>query len=224
MSRSSQRLIGVCGLLFVALQLPILIIPVPPGPETSVADATTYFTAHRDAFLFLNYLGALGLVPAVFFIAGLTRFFKRAEGPGGWLHLVYLMSSAIAGTLAMIVFWSFQVLASYRPGSGEVVKFALVMTNLLWAFGALAAIPATLAAGAIIVRHRALPAWIGYLAYVAAAALLVVSLGAFVGSGWLASGGLVTLAIFGLDVAVSLSIALTLVLRPRDLGAAGVGL
>lgn len=218
MSRSAQRVIGICGIAFFLLQLPIVLLPIPPGPDTTVADAATYWAAHRDAFLFLNYLGALGVAPALVFIAGLNQVFKRAEGEDGWLHQVYFASAIAAAALGLALFWVFQVQATVKPASGQdTLQLALVMTNLLWAFALLATVPAVVAAGVIVIRSGVLPAALGYLSLLVAAVLLVASFGAFVSTGWLASGSIFSLAAFGLDGVWFLVIALVLVIRPREL-------
>lgn len=219
MSKTTQRMLGVAGIVWFILQALVLVLPQPPLPSSSMADAINWFQTNRSAFLVINYLGGVSMALALVLVAGLTQIFRRAEGEGGWLHFVFLASATVNIALGLVLFWLFQLLAVYR-GTGEAFQFAFVMTNLLWAFLLISAIPMAAAGGWIIIRHGAMPLWLGYIAYVVAVASFVGSLGAVVTSSPLASGDVVSFSAFGLFAIWLLLVSIVLLVRPRDIAPA----
>jgi hypothetical protein len=219
MSKTAQRTLGVLGIVFFVMQVVVLVLPAPPTPNSSTADTLSWYQTNRSAFLVLNYIGAVSMPLALILIGGLTQIFRRAEGPDGWLHFVFLASATANIALGLVLFLLFQQNGVYR-GTGEAFQFGVALTNLMWSFFLITAIPMFAVSGWIITRRRALPVWLGYIAYVGVVASLVASVGAVVTSGPLASGDIVSLAAFGLFAIWLLLVAIVLLVRPRDIAPA----
>jgi hypothetical protein len=150
-------------------------------------------------------------------LAGLVALIRRAEGEGGWLHLIFLMASLLSVSLAITLGAAAQLL--YVSSASEVAKAISELVSLGFALYFLPSIAAWAAAGAVIARTAVLPAWLGWWAWLLVAASLVASVGMFVESGPLTARGFGALAAlfgqFGWYAAASI----VLVARPREQGA-----
>jgi hypothetical protein len=214
MSKQSQRLVGILGIVFFILEAVVLVLPAPPTSTTAPADIVRWYSDNRSLFLAINYLGALGVVPQLFVVGAVWRLLRRAEGDGGWIHSVFLASAAVAAALSLVEFWLFQALGQVETEI-HVYYTLFKITNLLWAFVLLPVAAQSIAAGWIIVRNRALPVWLGYFAILVALACLVVSYGAVVREGPLVSGDYASLGAFSLLLLWYLGVSITLLVRPR---------
>jgi hypothetical protein len=217
MDRSTQRMIGAIGLVFVALTVtPLTFAPPPPPGGASATDVVNYYTSHRSALLVGGWIGALGLYSSVFFFGGLVALFKRGEGEGGWLWLVALIGSV--GALATILFLT--VIALLLPYSAASTNqdLAKVLNDVAALAFVLYLIPAAaqlVAFGVGGLRRQFLVPWVGYVSLLVALISLIASVGLFVQSDPFKAGAGVTLAAFAGQIIWWIVVSLVLLIRPQ---------
>ena len=111
-SAKAQRIAGMCGIAFVvATFLPFVSVPPPPPAGASGADVVGYYTAQGAILAVVGWVGAIGFPLSMVFLGALVALFRKAEGDGGWLHLVFLMSFVLAIALAVVLGAVAQLLA-----------------------------------------------------------------------------------------------------------------
>jgi hypothetical protein len=213
-SPPSGRFAGICGLLMVALSLAIGLVPPPPALGAPVADVHGYFMKHREAVLWLNYLGLVALVPNLAFFAHLAEGVRRHERDGGWHWLVFLSAAQFLMAAAFTVLALLQGAAFFadRLSAGEV---ALVADLAVMAFGFffVTVTGFGVAFGWASLRTGAWPVWLAYGSFGVAAAALIASLGTVLTGSVLLAGGPATLGAFLLLMAWILAFSLYLLRR-----------
>jgi hypothetical protein len=213
---SSQRLAGVCGLVFVAVTAaPLLLAPLPPQSGAPATDVITFYTTHRDALLFGGWLAAVGLVPSFVFLARIVALVHELEDEPAWLWLVALLG--LVGTIAGVIALTFLAAVLPYSAAGAGPQVARVFSDLLGLAFAVYFFPIAaffVAVGRVITMSGGLPRWLGFTAYLVAAAGMPATLGMFVGWSPLAPGGVYSLAAFSLQVLWWFAASLVLILRP----------
>jgi hypothetical protein len=180
--RTSQRIAGIAGLVFVVgavVGFGVLVGSIPgPGAE---ADEIRDFVAPSELRVWAGgYVGLLAELGFLVFAAGLWGILRAAEGEPGWV--------ATAGLAAAIALFAAIVAGDLVPGAvvfraGENVDPAtaslLLDTKKLTEMLTVPTLGLFLAsAAAVSLRTAALPRWAGWgAAFVAAAALVTVPLG-----------------------------------------------
>ena len=213
--QSTYRVMGVLGILNLLLILaPLFIAPIPPfGPG---ADLVAFNAAHRGALMLGNYLGVIQLpveLILLVFVAAITR--RAEETSEGWLWLLIFGSGVCATTAALVLGFLFFV-SPLIAGLGQSA-LALVGTLGLYDLDVSYSIQALLltAIALATLRLRHMPAWLGYLAYVAAALSALGTLGLLATTGPFAAAGPVPLFASGLSLPVwLLSASLYWLVRP----------
>jgi hypothetical protein len=214
--RSSQRLAGACGLVFVALTAaPLLIAPPPPPAGAPVADVVAYYTAHRAAVLFGGWLAAVGIIPSFVFLARIVALVRDLEDDPAWLWLVALVG--LIGTIASVIVLTVlaAVLAYSAASAGTGV--ARVLSDLMGLTFAVYFFPVSaffLAVGRVVTVRPGPARWLGASAYLVAAAAVPATLGMFAAWSPLAPGGGYSLVAFSLQVLWWFAASLVLLLRP----------
>lgn len=209
-----QRLGGMAGLAFVAASLavgPLGVLPPPvPVLGASGAEFAAWYSAHRTAFLVVNWLGVAAFGPGLVQLAALVAAIRAREGASGF-HSTLVAS---AGTLTYAVFCCslivFQVMPFLlAPHLGAAAEAFGDLTSVWFALDGLAALPMVLAVGAASRATGALPRWFEASCWPVSALLLLMSLGALSAvPGWFAAGGPLTLAGFGAFFAWALALAI----------------
>ncbi len=175
------RLGAACGILYIVLSI-LGHEVLGGGGEAPIAGApraqiTSYFANNPPtAQTWMGvYIELVGLVLFVFFLGSLYGVLRRAEGEGGWLSAVAfgggLLSVAVKLASAPAV-----IAAYYRASEGLDPQLAAALVDMnnasfvvTWATNAV-----LLAATAIVVIGTgALPRWVGWMAAVLSAGLLV---------------------------------------------------
>ena len=197
---------------------PAFFLPPPPPGGAAAAQVASYYLDHRSALLLAGWVGLLAFPLGFAFFTGLGLHLRGEGTLSTWLFLIALISiavtlsvAAVQGVLALAVPY---VATSVRP---EELKPIADVSQL--GFSAAFAFETAyfLATGFLVLRSRALPAWLGYGAVVVAPIALTASLGVIAGSGPLAAGGPVTLLAFVAGLLWWLLAAVMLVVRkPRS--------
>ncbi|HVY50537.1 MAG TPA: hypothetical protein VHA07_03155 [Devosia sp.] len=132
----------------------------------------------------------------ILFLSALRARLKSTEGDGAWLSAAMFGAGLVWVTLSILA-QALQTGVATAALHGVEPPQALLWT-LVSVFG-VANLPAALmltAVGVAIVRGRAFPLWLGWIALAAALAQAVLTAGAFVPSGPLSATGWATYALY----------------------------
>lgn len=161
----------------------------PPDADSPVREIIDHYTDNETAIEVASFVGAAAAVLLVFFGAYLRSVLSAAEGPGGMLSALTLVGTAlIAVGLAIDITISIALAEAVE----DIEPAAVQALQALWdndfvplALGALVFLIST---GLSIVRHGALPKWLGWIALVlAVVGFTPIGFVAFIGAGlWIA--------------------------------------
>jgi hypothetical protein len=169
------------GLLVIALFIASFFTPAtPPGSDSGAAIAEQLRAddaGHRLAL----FLGFLADVAFLVFLAGLWSRLRRAEGDGGLFAGLFAIAGAAFAALIMVSEGFYVTLVT--AGALGVDPATLPALAVLNDWAGTSVLPAGVAmfagAAAAVLTTRALPAWLGWLAAVTGAVLLVGLAGVF---------------------------------------------
>jgi hypothetical protein len=145
-----------------------------PAFDASGQEILGFFETRNDTLYPIgSFLGLIAVLALLWFFAGFWAVLRSAEGSPPWRSVVALGSGLAFVILVLRPGWD---LAGFRADDGvdpQVARLAYDDGNLGFANAWLALASFLLAAGWIILSSRALPAWLGWVALVAAAGFLV---------------------------------------------------
>jgi len=205
---SKGRLAPLTGVAFVVLAIIAFVIGgEPPDPsEDSAQKIVDFYKENKDAQIPSAILGAIAGTLFVFFGGCVRRVLRDAEGPGGILSAVAFAGTIIFATgLAIdgaISFALADTIDKLDPVGAQALSALYSYDFVVFALGLQLFL---LAMGISVVRHRALPSWLGWIAIVLGV-LAMTPIGFFV---FLATGILVLV----------ISVMLTMRARPTPAGA-----
>ena len=137
----------------------------PPDAEEPVREIVDYYVDNKDSVMAGAILTGVAATLLIFFAGSLRRALSVAEGPGGVLSAV-----AFAGAIVMAVGAAIDGTISFALAerADDVEPTAVQALQALWDNDFLPiAVGATvllLASGISIVRHGAVPKWLGWAA------------------------------------------------------------
>ena len=166
MNRSNEWLAPLTGVAFVVLVIiSFVIVGEPPSADDPVDEIVDHYIDNKDSVQIGAFLGTIAGTLLIFFFGYVRKVLRAAEGEGGMLSLLALagaviiaLGAAIDGTIAFAIA---EAADDIEPASVQTLQalwdndflpFALG-TQVLW-----------FAAGISIVRHGALPKWLGWVA------------------------------------------------------------
>ncbi len=136
-----------------------------PSSEESVQDVVAFYSEHGSEATSSAMLSALGAVLFLFFVGWLGSVLQRSEGPNATLAAVVRAAGAAAAVgmliLAGLSFTLGEASAGLEPAAVQTLN-ALNDNFFFPLVGGMAAF--LLATGLAMVRSRALPQWLGWLA------------------------------------------------------------
>jgi hypothetical protein len=159
------------GVLFVALVAAgaIIVGETPDATEESAQEVLDFYADDNDKIAGGSLLFGLSSVPLLFFAGWLRRLLRDAEGPGGTLSAVALAGATVlAAGIATAAAFNFAI-ADVADDIEDPVVFQ-TLNALSWGFWlpfAVGVITFLVATGISVVRHGALPSWLGWIAIVA---------------------------------------------------------
>jgi Domain of unknown function (DUF4386) len=163
---SANRLGALTGVGFVVfLILSFVVGGEPPAQDDSTQEIVDFYTDNEDQVWFGIALGMIAAALLVFFGGYLRKVLRAAEGEGHMLSTVVL-----AGATIVAVGGAFDATLSVAlvETVDDIDPTALQAINAIWNNDyipiALGAMIISLAAGISIVRHGALPKWLGWVA------------------------------------------------------------
>jgi hypothetical protein len=180
----------------------------PPGADDPVLEIVEHYVDNKDSVIAGAVLSGVAAVLLLFFAGTLRAVLRQAEGPGGVLSAVAFAGAIILATGAAI---DGTLSFAMAEAAEDVNPVAIQSLQALWDNDflplAVGTMTLLLASGLSILRHGALPKWLGWVA-IAFALISMTPLGfiGFLGAAlWV----------------VAISVILTL--RYRREGAGGAG-
>jgi hypothetical protein len=162
--RGPERFAPLTGVVFVVL-LAITLILGGEGvdPKDGTQEVLDYYRDNEDEVMIASFLGGFAVIFFLFFAGALRKTLRAAEGPGGMLSavsfagaIVFAGAGAFASTLGIALAESFD---DIDPSAVEALNALSWNYFVPFAVGAATFV---LAAGISIVRHGALPTWLGW--------------------------------------------------------------
>jgi hypothetical protein len=149
-----------------------------PWPSTSApAEFPTFLADNRAAILAQSMLFLISAGLFMWFLGSLRSFLMQAEGGTGRLSAV-AFGAGMIGYGLNVVGQAPQITLTLPSRAGMPPEVAAVLTDLGYVMLIVANVPLAVmfaAVAVVSVRARAFPAWLGWLAGVAAAAALALS-------------------------------------------------
>lgn len=176
----ADRIAGIAGLIFIALFIAGVFTPSTPmatdPPDQIAAELITDRTGHQWSLL----LGFLADIAVFVLLAGLWSRLRRWEGPAGILTDLFALAAAAFMAVILVSGGLYLALVQYA-GELEPTSLAALaaLDNTVGAVVLPAGAAMFLGVAAAIVSTRALPAWLGWLAAVAAVVMTVSLTGVF---------------------------------------------
>jgi hypothetical protein len=157
----------------------------PPDADSPVREIIDHYTDNKTSIEVASFVGAAAAVLLVFFGAYLRSVLSAAEGPGGMLSALTLVGTAVVAVGLAI---DITIGIALAEAAEDIEPAAVQALQALWdndfvplALGALVFLIST---GLSIVRHGALPKWLGWVALVLAViGFTPIGFVAFIGAG-----------------------------------------
>ncbi|RZU53529.1 hypothetical protein EV385_5458 [Krasilnikovia cinnamomea] len=213
-----QQVAGVSGLVAVALGAAGALCDRPwPGPE-SLPD---FVTEHRGLIVAQSVLFVFSAVVLLIFLSSLRAVLSDSAMPA-----TIAFGAGMVGYSANILGQAPQLALAALPGEFLRPQAAALLDALGYATLTLANAPIALmfaCIGYAVLRTSALPTWLGWLAYVAAAAATILTLSVAFPSNVLELRGWLSYALYPISI-VWLSAASIVLLRSRPPDSTTLGL
>ena len=182
--------VPLTGIAFIVVAIVGAIIAgEPPDADSPVQEIIDHYTDNKDAIEAGSFVGAAAGVLLVFFGAYLRSVLSAAEGPGGILSALALVGTAVVAVGLAI---DITISIALAEAVDDIEPAAVQALQALWdndfvplALGSLIFLIST---GLSILRHGALPKWLGWVALVLAViGFTPIGFVAFIGAGlWIA--------------------------------------
>jgi hypothetical protein len=178
LSARATRLIALAGLGSFALIIVAAFVAPPlwnaPGTNASATHVAAYLQANHGRTIASLYIYSLAMGLFLCFTGGLWSWLRQTEPAPQPLSSVFAFG-AIA--LAVLIFAALVTagVMSYRP---QQPAFATSLSDMTFGLLALSGIPTAVCLGAyaaLVLRHRCLPAWTGWLAVLAVDAHILIA-------------------------------------------------
>jgi hypothetical protein len=186
MRNDRSWLAPLTGVLFLVVAIVSFIVSgEPPDPtEDSTQEIVEFYVDDDSAQMFGAALEGFAAVLFVFFAGTLRRTLRDAEGPGGTLSavafagaIIFAIGLAIDGTLT---FTLAETAEDIDPVAVQAISALWHNDFLPFAVGTMTFLLAT---GISLVRHGALPRWLGWIAILLAiTAITPIGFAAFLGA------------------------------------------
>jgi hypothetical protein len=185
--RTRERCGAASG--FAMIVIGAVAVVLETNPKTA-AD----FAANRTALLAQSMVFLLGAAVSLWFAGSLRTHLLRFEGGSGRLATV-AFGAATAWAAINMAAQAFQIGVARDPDS-QAPTALLAAMGALFTIANLPLAVMLLAVAVVSLRHRAFPAWLGWIAVVAAAAQALLWSTSVVSSGPLAANGPLSFALY----------------------------
>ncbi len=166
MKDRNEWLIPLTGVAFLVLAIVTIAIGgEPPEAKEGAQKVVDHYVDNKDAIQISALLSTIAGVALIFFFGYLRKVLRAAEGENGMLSLVAFVGGAILATGiavdSMIAFALAEQADDIEPAAAQALEALWDNDFLPFVLGS---VTAMLAAGLSIVRHGALPKWLGWIA------------------------------------------------------------
>jgi hypothetical protein len=187
MQSNREWWVPLTGVAFVVLVIASFAIGgEPPDADDEVQEIVEHYLDNEGSVKVGAVLQSLAGVFLVFFFGYLRKILRAAEGEGGMLSLVAFVGAAIVATGAAI---DGTIAFALAETADDIDPTAVQTLQALWENDflplAMGSMVLLLATGLSIVRHGALPAWLGWVAIVLGI-LVMTPIGFFAFIAWAA--------------------------------------
>jgi hypothetical protein len=168
--RGLERYAPLAGLAFVVLAaVSIIFSSEPPAADDSTADVLSYWAENDSDEIAAAIIGSLAILLFVWFAGSLRAALWEREGGSGRLATLGF-AGAVIGAAGVLVGNSFEFAAADTVGDvpPEVTQTLSVLYADVFFAIAIGLMLFFLASGIAVVRYGLLPAWLGWVAIVAA--------------------------------------------------------
>ncbi|MDQ3608206.1 MAG: hypothetical protein M3459_04800 [Actinomycetota bacterium] len=172
---------ALSGIVFVVLVVVhAILLGSPPTLEDPSGEIVRYLADKDAEFKVGAYLQGLAVVAFLWFLGSVWQVVRVSEGGPGRLSVVAVAATAVLVALVGVHIAILTGLA-LRADEGldaAVVSYLYVISFVALALSAFAAAALTGAIGVVILRHGALPRWLGVFSLVSAVLWLLAGVGA----------------------------------------------
>ena len=168
MREKNEWLIPLTGVVFIVLAIVSIVLGgEPPEAKDGAQKVVDHYADDKDAIQASALISTVAAAALVFFFGYVRKVLRAAEGANGMLSLVSFVGAAILAVAIAIDSTIAFALAEQADDIDPVAAQALqALWDNDWAPFALGSIVLMLATGLSIVRHGALPKWLGWIAIV----------------------------------------------------------
>ena len=168
MKSSKEWLVPLTGVAFIVVAIvSFAIAGDPPEAKEGGQKIIAHYVDNKDSIQVGSALVGVAGVLFVFFFGYLRKVLRTAEGPDGMLSVVVLVGAGIVATGiavdATIAFALAEAADDIDPAAAQAVETIWDNDFLPMAVGTAVIL---FAAGISVVRHAALPKWLGWVAIV----------------------------------------------------------
>jgi hypothetical protein len=161
-----SRWAPLCGVIFVGLLVTSFALSgSSPGVKASGAKVVSYYTAHRGHQQASGFMTLYGVVFFLFFAGALRGYLRRAR-PDADTPAALSLAGAVLLAVGGCIFGGLQIALSdapsaLSPGAAQALN---VISNDLFLPLIAGTCVFMIANGLAVLRHRPLPAWLGWVA------------------------------------------------------------
>ena len=165
----NEWLIPLTGVAFVVLAIITLVISggEPPEAKEGAQKIVDHYVDNKDEIQISSLISTIAAAALIFFFGYVRKVLRAAEGENGMLSLVAFSGAVILGIAiaidSTISFALSEAADDIEPAAAQALQ--ALWDNDFMPF-ALGSIVVLLASGLSIVRHGALPKWLGWVAIV----------------------------------------------------------
>ena len=165
----NEWLIPLTGVAFVVLAIITLVISggEPPEAKEGAQKIVDHYVDNKDEIQISSLISTIAAAVLIFFFGYLRKVLRAAEGENGMLSLVAFSGAVILGIAiaidSTISFALSEAADDIEPAAAQALQ--ALWDNDFMPF-ALGSIVVLLGSGLSIVRHGALPKWLGWVAIV----------------------------------------------------------
>jgi hypothetical protein len=152
------------GILFVVLVAVAAFIPgSPPKPSDGVGKIVKYFADHHDAVQWAGYIGALAVIPLLWWLGSVWRLMRINEGGSPRLTVSAFAGAVFAAAMATIGGVAVGAVALERNFIGaQGLKFFYVLTGALTSATLIGIVVFVGSVSVVVLRTNALPRLLGW--------------------------------------------------------------
>ena len=160
-----ERLAPLAGVLFVVLLIAALTLGgEPPDADESRAEVLEYWSDKETEAIVSSFLGALAMVPYLWFVGTLRSVLRTAEGRTGRVSGIAFAGGVVFAAYALVGL-TVQFVAADTVGDvpPEVTQTLSALSVEFWLGLAVGNAVLLLATGVVLLRSGLLPSWLGWI-------------------------------------------------------------